>query len=49
MKLYRKTVLFFIGVIVFQSLLTIALITSLTRRANLADAQKELEDEAGVL
>jgi signal transduction histidine kinase len=49
MKLYRKTILFFIGVIAFQSILTIFLITNFTRRANLADAQKELEDEASVL
>jgi PAS domain S-box-containing protein len=49
MKLYRKTILFFIGVIAFQSILTILLITNFTRRANLADAQKELEDEASVL
>jgi signal transduction histidine kinase len=49
MKLFRKTLLFFIGVIVFQSALTILLITNVTRRANLADAQRELEDEASVL
>jgi signal transduction histidine kinase len=49
MKLFRKTLLFFIGVIVFQSGLTILLITNVARRANLADAQRELEDEASVL
>ena len=49
MKLFTKTLLFFIGVIVFQSALTILLITNVTRRANLSDAQKELEDEASVL
>ena len=49
MKLYRKTVLFFVGVIAFQSVLTILLITYFTSRANLADAQKELEDESAVL
>jgi signal transduction histidine kinase len=49
MKLFRKTLLFFIGVIVFQSALTILLITNVARRANLADAQRELEDEASVL
>ncbi|MFI5369752.1 MAG: hypothetical protein ACHQ1F_12155, partial [Spirochaetia bacterium] len=49
MKLFRKTLLFFIGVIVFQSTLTILLITNVARRANLADAQRELEDEASVL
>ena len=49
MKLFTKTLLFFIGVIVFQSALTILLITNVTRRANLSDAQKELEDEAAIL
>ena len=49
MKLFRKTFLFFIGVIVFQAALTILLVTNVTRRANLADARKELEDEASVL
>jgi signal transduction histidine kinase len=49
MKLFRKTLLFFIGVIVFQSGLTILLITNVARRANLADAQRELEEEASVL
>ena len=49
MKLFTKTLLFFIGVIVFQSALTILLITNVTRRANLSDAQKELEDEASIL
>jgi len=49
MKLFRKTLLFFIGVIFFQSGLTILLITNVARRANLADAQRELEDEASVL
>jgi signal transduction histidine kinase len=49
MKLFRKTLLFFFGVIVFQSALTILLITNVTRRANLSDAQRELEDEASVL
>ncbi|HET6452490.1 MAG TPA: ATP-binding protein [Spirochaetia bacterium] len=49
MRLYRKTILFFIGVIAFQSILTILLITYLTSRANLADAQKGLEDESAVL
>ena len=49
MKLFRKTFLFFIGVIVFQAALTILLVTNVTRRANLADARKELEDEASIL
>ncbi len=49
MKLFRKTFLFFIGVIVFQAALTILLITNATRRANLDDAHRELDDEATVL
>ncbi len=49
MKLFRKTLLFFIGVIVFQCALTILLITNVAGRATLADARRELEDEASVL
>ena len=49
MKLFTKTLLFFVGVIVFQSVLSVLLITNVTRRANLADAGSELEDEASIL
>lgn len=49
MKLFTKTLIFFIGIIAFQSILTILLITNVTRRANLADARRELEDEASIL
>jgi signal transduction histidine kinase len=49
MKLFTKTLVFFIGIIVFQSILTILLITNVTRRANLADARRELEEEASIL
>ncbi|HTO22915.1 MAG TPA: ATP-binding protein, partial [Spirochaetia bacterium] len=49
MKLFTKTLLFFIGVILFQCVLSMALVTNATRRANLADARKELEDEASIL
>ena len=49
MKLFHKTLLFFIGVIAFQSILTILLITNVTGRANLADARRELDDEASIL
>ena len=49
MKLFRKTLLFFAGAVVFQTALTILLITAITRRANLADAQRELDEEASVL
>ncbi len=49
MKLFTKTLLFFIAVIIFGSALTILLITGLTRRVNDADARKELEAEASIL
>lgn len=49
MKLFRKTLLFFIGIIAFQSILTILLVTNVTRRANEADARRELETEASIL
>lgn len=49
MKLFTKTLLFFISVIVFQSGLTIFLTTNLTRRSNLEDAQKQLISEAALV
>ncbi len=49
MKLFRKTLLFFVGVIAFQSALTILLITNVIRRINLADARRELAGESAVL
>jgi signal transduction histidine kinase len=49
MKLFRKTLIFFVGAIVFQSILSMLLITNVTRRANLTDAQRELESEASIL
>jgi PAS domain S-box-containing protein len=49
MTLFRKTLLFFIGVIAFQSALCILLVTNVTRGANLADARRELEEEATIL
>jgi len=49
MKLFRKTLLFFIGVIALQSLLTGLLITDVTRRTNLADARRELGEEASII
>jgi PAS domain S-box-containing protein len=49
MKLFSKTLLFFIGVIAFQSILTILLVTDVTRRTNLADAHKELDEEAAII
>ena len=49
MRLFRKTLLFFIGVIVFQSALTIPLITNFVHRINLSEAQRELEDESTIL
>ncbi|MGA2975200.1 MAG: ATP-binding protein [Spirochaetia bacterium] len=49
MKLFTKTLLFFIGVIAFQAVLTILLITNVAGRANLADARKEMGNESAVL
>ncbi len=49
MKLFTKTLLFFISVILFQSSLTIFLITNITKRSNLEDAVKELKNEATIV
>jgi signal transduction histidine kinase len=49
MKLFSKTLLFFIGVIVFQAILAVFLTSNITGRANLADARGELEKEASIL
>lgn len=49
MKLFTKTLLFFIGVIAFQSVLTTAIVSRITSRADLADAQRDLEGEAAIL
>jgi len=49
MKLFYKTLLFFVGVIAFQSALTILLVSGLTRRSNLAEARRELADEAAII
>ena len=45
MKLFTKTVIFFISVIIFQSGLTTFFITNITKRSNLEDALKELNNE----
>ncbi len=49
MRLFYKTLLFFVGVIAFQSALTILLVSGLTRRSNLAEARRELADEAAII
>ena len=49
MKLFTKSLLFFISVIVFQSSLTILLITNITTRSNLEDAGKALRQEAAIV
>ncbi len=49
MRLFRKTLLFFIGVIVFQSALTLPLITNLIHRINRSEAERELEEESTIL
>jgi len=49
MKLFTKTLLFFVGVIVVQAVLSVLLVTNVTRRADRADAGRELEGEATIL
>lgn len=49
MKLFSKTLLCFISVIIFQSSLTIFFITNLTKRSNLEDARKELRAETAIV
>jgi len=49
MKLFTKTLLFFIGVIAVQAVLSVLLVNNVTRRADLADAGRELGDEATIL
>lgn len=49
MKLFVKTLLFFIGVIAFQAALTILFLTEVTERTNLDEARKELGYEASIL
>ena len=49
MKLFTRSWLFFISVIVFQSGLTILLITNISKRSNLEDAGNELRQEAKIV
>ncbi len=49
MKLFTKTLLFFVGVIAVQAVLCFILVTNVTRRTDLADAGRELEGEASIL
>ena len=49
MKLFTKTLLFFVGVIAVQAVLSVLLVTNVTHRADLADAGRELEGEATIL
>ncbi len=46
MKLYARTLLFFVGTVVFQSILTILLVTGLVLKDNQRQAEKELRFEA---
>lgn len=46
MKLYARTLLFFVSTVVFQSILTILFITGLVLKDNQRDAEKELRFEA---
>jgi len=49
MKLFTKTLFFFVGVIVVQAVLSVLLVTNVTRRADRAEAGQELEGEATIL
>ena len=49
MKLFTKTLLFFVGVLAVQAVLCVLLVTNVTHRADLADAGLELEGEASIL
>jgi nitrogen-specific signal transduction histidine kinase/HAMP domain-containing protein len=49
MKLFTKTLLFFVGVIAVQAVLSVLLVTNVTRRADHAEAGQELEGEATIL
>ena len=49
MKLFLRTLLFFIGIVIFQSTLTIFLVTGAITRNNEADARVELGIEAGAV
>jgi signal transduction histidine kinase/HAMP domain-containing protein len=49
MKLFTKTLLYFVGVIAVQAVLSVLLVTNVTRRADLADAGRELEGESTIL
>jgi len=49
MRLFTKTFVFFISVIILQASLTIFIITDIIRRNDLEDAKKALADEAAVV
>ncbi len=46
MKLFTKTFIFFISIIIIQSNLTFFIITNIIKKNNLQDAKRELENEA---
>jgi len=49
MKLFNKTFIFFISIIILQASLTIFIITNIIKKNNLEDARKELSEEATVV
>ena len=49
MKLFTRTLLFFVGVIALQAVLTILVITNVTGRTNLADARRDLARESAIV
>ncbi len=49
MKLFTKTLLFFIALIIFQAVLTLTIITNIVKKNNMEDAKAELANEAAMV
>jgi len=48
-RLFSKTLLFFISIIIFQSALIVFLITNIVKKINLEDSKNELTNEASIV
>jgi len=48
-KLFTKTLFFFIALIIFQAVLTLTIITNIVRKNNMEDAKEELTNEAAMV
>ncbi len=49
MKLFTRTLFFFISVIAFQAILTVFVITNIIENSNSTDAKRELKSDAGIM